>query len=272
MRIQAAVIPLLLAACGSPPVMGGVPADYRAPGGTSDSGAGLPCDVARLLRTNCSTCHSRPPTGGAPQALLTRDDLLAPSPSEPGKTNALASLERMQSAARPMPPSGLLPASDVGAFSAWVGAGTPAGTCGADGGTTDPPAQCTSGSYWRGGENANMAPGRACIACHAQEDEGPRYTIAGTLYPTLHEPNDCNGTPAATVVVTDANGQTYTLRPAASGNFAYRGAMRFPVRVKVTSGTAERPMIAQLAASPVDCNACHTQYGTQGAPGRIRVP
>lgn len=29
--------------------------------------------------------------------------------------------------------------------------------------------------------------------CHTAEREGPRYPITGTLYPTGHEPNDCNG-------------------------------------------------------------------------------
>ena len=40
--------------------------------------------------------------------------------------------------------------------------------------------------------SADMNPGRACITCHSTMN-GPSLTIAGTVYPSAHEPNLCNG-------------------------------------------------------------------------------
>ena len=47
---------------------------------------------------------------------------------------------------------------------------------------------------WTGGNrgSADMNPGRACITCHSTMN-GPSLTIAGTVYPTAHEPDLCNG-------------------------------------------------------------------------------
>jgi uncharacterized membrane protein len=39
-----------------------------------------------------------------------------------------------------------------------------------------------------------MHPGGACITCHTIKG-GPAFKVAGTVFPTLHEPNDCNGDP-----------------------------------------------------------------------------
>jgi hypothetical protein len=69
-----------------------------------------------------------------------------------------------------------------------------------------------------------MFSGRACIDCHTREDDddAPSFAVAGTLYPTGREPNDCDGTPSTqgfSVVVTDAVGRVYTLQPNRAGNF-----------------------------------------------------
>lgn len=65
-----------------------------------------------------------------------------------------------------------------------------------------------------------MHPGLECIGCHQREGEGPRFDIAGTVYPTAHEPDDCNGTGSGiTVVITDSTGRQLSLQTTAVGNF-----------------------------------------------------
>jgi hypothetical protein len=98
-------------------------------------------------------------------------------------------------------------------------------------------------------------------------------SIAGTLYPTGHEPNLCNGvngTTGARVVIVDAANRTVTLTPNAAGNFMYTGTISTPYHAKVTYQGRER--IMPVAQTSGDCNSCHTQTGANGAPGRITLP
>ena len=91
-----------------------------------------------------------------------------------------------------------------------------------------------------------MNPGRACITCHSTMN-GPSLTIAGTVYPSAHEPDLCNGangTNGARVVITGADGQTLTLTPGTSGNFNSRTAVKTPFKAKVTYMGRERAMAA----------------------------
>jgi hypothetical protein len=90
---------------------------------------GLPCDVELLLASRCATCHSRKPTGGAPMALVTYDDLAKPSLGDPKKTVAELSLARVRSQDRPMPPGSPLPTATLAPFVAWVEAGAPKSRC-----------------------------------------------------------------------------------------------------------------------------------------------
>jgi hypothetical protein len=124
------------------------------------------------------------------------------------------------------------------------------------------------------GENDRMRPGEACIACHTSEGEGPRYAIAGTLFPTGHEPDDCNGLPGEPgglkVIITDANGQEHELTPNSVGNFFLGGNLATPYTAKVVSDAGERLMLTPQQDG--DCNKCHTADGISGAPGRVVVP
>jgi hypothetical protein len=124
---------------------------------------------------------------------------------------------------------------------------------------------------WTGGnrESSLMHPGDACIACHST-GEGPRFAFGGTVYPTGHEPDDCNGATSASVVVTDANGQVITRTTNAAGNFSYSGAIAFPIHAKVVTASGERAMVNAVPSG--DCNSCHTQTGAMMAPGRITLP
>ncbi len=135
---------------------------------------------------------------------------------------------------------------------------------------------CTRGETWDGGNasSARMNPGTACIACHARSDAAV-FTAAGTVYPTLHEPDLCFGVvmdaaDPVTVEVTDAQGRTAMMGTNSGGNFYHRLALTPPLRVAVRRGGAVREMRA--AAPHGDCNACHSERGREGAPGRLRAP
>jgi hypothetical protein len=129
---------------------------------------------------------------------------------------------------------------------------------------------CTSKTTWKSGENQNMRPGEACIACHAT-NKGPDFNVAGTVYPTGHEPNDCNGKGGVTIVITDAKGTVRNLTVNSVGNFSFTGTLSMPYTAKVTTSSgATRAMVT--AQSSGDCNSCHTEKGANGAPGRIVVP
>jgi hypothetical protein len=97
-------------------------------------------------------------------------------------------------------------------------------------------------------------------------------TIAGTVYPTAHEPDDCDGVSGGDVqvVITDAAGKTLTLSVNAAGNFYSSATITMPFNAKVVSGTKERAM--QAARSTGDCNTCHTASGTNTTPGEASAP
>jgi hypothetical protein len=244
-------------------------------GAGSGADTGLPCDVQQLLENRCIGCHM----SKSPPALLTLADLLAPSVSDPSKSMAAESLARMRSAASPMPPPPAEPPTpeEIQVFAAWVASSTPKGVpcTGGDAGAPAPyatPSVCTSGKTWRGGNDgsSSMHPGGVCLTCHSMQG-GPAYKIAGTVYPTAHEPNDCDGVAnALTVVVTGADGTTTSLPVNSVGNFYSRSGVVAPFHVKVTDGTKERAMTEAVTAG--DCNSCHTEQGANGAPGRIMAP
>jgi hypothetical protein len=246
------------------------------------AGGTLPCNIQTLLATRCDSCHGAMPSGGAPRSLVTYGDLTKPDISNASMTEAQIALARMQSTTSPMPPApaAAATATEIAALQTWISAGYPSGSCGGDAGP--PPAPdplnasptCTSKTTWNGGTEGSsvMEPGQACISCHSR-GEGPRFTIAGTLYPTGHEPNNCNGVNGGgmKVVVTDSKGATVTMTPNGAGNFYSNTGLTPPMHAKVVNGSGvERVMSATLATG--DCNSCHTQSGGSSAPGRITVP
>jgi hypothetical protein len=258
--------------------------------GGNAAASGLPCDLANFLMARCQTCHSNPPIAGAPMPLVTYGDLVAPAKSDPAKSAAAMALTRMQDTTRPMPPppATRASASEIAQVSTWISSGQPRGTCAtvpaADGGTGgvtgadagnpfNTPPVCTSGRTSTVAEGANMAPGQACIACHAT-NEAPDFTIAGTVYPSAHEPNNCVDAVAsaagATVVIVDAANRTLTLAVNAVGSFYSTTPITTPFRAKVVVGTSERVMGTPQTTG--DCNGCHTQNGANSAPGRILLP
>jgi hypothetical protein len=234
---------------------------------------GVPCAIETTLSTYCWSCHGVTPS--APSRLVTYGDLTAPSVANGSVSEAEEALTRMKASTSPMPPSGPKP-------SAWVSASTPKGAkcggTGSDAGASIPedaapppnpyntPLQCTSNKKWTSGTGSTMRPGDACGRCH-------NINIAGTVYPTAHEPTNCYGIAGgSTVVVTDAKNKTVNITVNSAGNFLYSSStvLTAPYTVKVISGSKTRAMSAK--APNGDCNSCHTATGSQSAPGRIMAP
>jgi hypothetical protein len=225
--------------------------------------------------------------------LVTYANLMAPAVTAPSLRVADLCLTRMKDPTKTMPPAPAVPpsAAEIATFESWVAAGAPS-TCasgggsggagnGADASSPDAlgPIVCTSNQHWaqanRG--SSSMRPGGACISCHAMSGgEAPAFVVAGTVYPTAREPDDCNGingtTSATTVVIVDANNRSTSVPVNAVGNFYMQTStpVALPFRAKVVRGGAERAMLTPQMTG--DCNSCHTQDGANGAPGRIVAP
>lgn len=268
---------------GSSVVPPGSEPEPTGPAGTGLA-TGLPCDVQGILENRCIACHG----SDDPPPLLDYDDLEAPSKKDPTKSMAEVALDEMR--AKTMPPTPAVPAEEdeIASFEAWIDAGTPRNprACtdpppdgGADGGAdagVDAGPKCTSGQLWTDGDEGSprMNPGEACNACHQQQG-GPNLRIGGTVYPTLHEPDDCVGSappPQLRVIVTDSRNRVFDMQVNASGNFLTRNGdrPRPPLRAVVTNGQQTRAMVGTVTSG--DCNSCHTVNGTNGAPGRIMAP
>lgn len=262
-----------------PPDLAGNDSGIVAPPGTD-----LPCEINKLLQTRCASCHGQPPKG-SPLSLVNYDDLAAKSTKDNTKTVAERALIRMQDPASPMPPGAgvTVPQAELTAFQAWVTAKQPKTTC-----MVMPPKDplnadpiCTSMITWMGRPSATMQPGKTCIDCHTKSGKkgAPLFLIAGTVYPTGHEPDGCVGgvqpAPKGPIIVeiTDKNGKVTKLTANSNGNFMHdptAGAIALPYTAKVTYDGRERVMNAPQMSG--DCNGCHTQAGSGYAPGRITLP
>lgn len=199
-----------------------------------------------------------------------------------------------------MPPGDPMSAAAIAIVEDWVLAGMPEGDC--ETMNVDDPLLtadpiCTSMDMWpamadevQGKNRSEMFPGMPCIDCHENpgkygfDDNGRAFALAGTIFPTGHEPDRCAGAPGGSIPdlaihIEDANGKKWDLRPDASGNFSIRSTdpVAFPYSAKVVSADGERVMVGKVSNG--DCNLCHTQDGSKGpnptdpaAPGRIVPP
>jgi mono/diheme cytochrome c family protein len=103
-----------------------------------DAGSASFCEVAALLRENCSMCHGAALAFGAPMQLVSWDDLAAEAPRTRGRNTRELALERIKSDASPMPPAPLARVSpaEIELFERWVKAGAPRAECQGDAGVT----------------------------------------------------------------------------------------------------------------------------------------
>ena len=221
------------------------------------------------MSARCWACHGETPTTVGIPSLTSVAAFMAPSRTDPSQAIGAVALARMQSDHQPDAAA----AGDGGdrrrdRGDLQLGRGRLSGGSGCS-------PICTSGKTWQEGNEGSpeMNPGMACIQCHAASDEGPRFSIAGTIYPTAHEPDLCDGAPPASgaqVIITGADGRTLTLAPNAAGNFFSETAVAAPYRARVVTAAGERAMTA--AQTSGDCNSCHSLAGANGAPGRIMLP
>ncbi len=153
-----------------------------------------------------------------------------------------------------------------------AGAVTLGSGCGGSNSETVSTDVCASGQRWTGGDEESelMHPGRDCIECHTREGEGPKYTVAGTVYAQANQADDCFGVTGVSVEVTDANKQVIQLTSNEAGNFFTTQQIAFPYTVKVLSGGKENKMVAAQGTGA--CGSCHTQQGANAAPGRVLAP
>jgi hypothetical protein len=245
-----------------------------------------------MLVSKCAACHGTVPLTGLP-SLVSYANLTAPSKTDPSKSNAALALTRVQNATSPMPPAPgtRATASEMASLQDFIAQGYPKASCATGGGSgggssgsggapsMDPLLAmpiCSSMTSWSSGNegSASMNPGMPCISCHKNSGgEGPTFSIAGTVYPTGHEPDRCNskaGTDGARIVITGADGKMLTLTPNSVGNFSSTSQIKMPYQAKVTYQGRERSMLG--AQTSGDCNSCHSQSGTSMAPGRITLP
>lgn len=273
-------------------------------GGSGGSGTlpgDLPCDVATVLADHCTTCHGVTPSGGATFSLASRADLLREL--SPGQTAVARSIARMQLASAPMPPSTFPAAApaDITVLEQWVAAGTPTGTCMA--GSPDagpPPLTCLSQSTWTSGNlpSDDMNPGLACQACHlgrnvrgqnpTLESQPERaYLFMGTVFRGPFERDLCNaalpGDVEVEIIGSDGLTITRMLARAGSGNFFSDGERPRSDRLLLVGDGVALPYTAKVRANGQvremrtpqmsgDCNDCHGERGSGGAPGRIVTP
>lgn len=74
--------------------------------------------IRSIINSNCTGCHSNPPTNNAPMPLTTYLDVR-------GAVETLNLLGRINSTTNPMPPTGQLPAGTRQLIEDWVDLGMP---------------------------------------------------------------------------------------------------------------------------------------------------
>lgn len=141
---------------------------------------------------------------------------------------------------------------------------------GEDGGATATPESCSLDVAPSVEEGPTMSPGGDCIGCHADNGEGPRYVVAGTVMGAADDGQGCLGVSGAIVRIVDAKGVTHDLSTNSVGNFFGSQSIATPYTAKVIRGTVERSMAT--AQTDTNCASCHTAEGRGGAPGRILAP
>lgn len=117
-----------------------------------------------------------------------------------------------------------------------------------------------------------MMPGSDCLQCHGYagaEEDGPPWTVAGTVYGTAQGTGA--GVRGAAIHLTDATGRAVTLYSQAVGNFYLADGLAFPLQVSVERDGVTHPMAAPVAYGDRGCNRCHFA-GSTLAPGALFAP
>lgn len=111
-----------------------------------------------------------------------------------------------------------------------------------------------------GGEGGTMLPGANCLACHTSGGgEAPKFTAAGTVFTDIDGSGKSSN---ATVYLTDANGQSVTLSTNSAGNFYTTKSLTFPLTAEVDKGGFTMAMGSEISTGA--CNSCHQCGGQAG--------
>jgi hypothetical protein len=244
---------------GKAPLDAGKLPDGGTPPPGDAGGNCVPSNVATMLASLCTGCHSDPPVNGSLAGLVTYADLMATAHEDATKNEAQLSLSRMQNSASPMPPGALPPSADATILQDWINAGYPGSCTSADGGppppppppptsvfTGAPPFSCTTGS-----DSHNA--GRNCLGCH-------NFNFGGTVVD-----GSGNAVAGAEVRVVDSAGVATSICTGPSGTFHIGGSsdnapvpVTWPARVGVRNATVKQDMVTALAtASAGGCSSCH---------------
>lgn len=122
------------------------------------------------------------------------------------------------------------------------------------------------GEHPNGGNPAKVA----CLSCHVQGGEGPRFFAGGTVY------KDTAATipaPQVEVRFRDGAGNTFSTYTDALGNFlvtageATSAGITFPLQVGARDATSTKLMSASITSGDCNSAACHG-----GAQGFVHVP
>jgi hypothetical protein len=127
------LIALALAACSSSTTPGDTDSGTTPGTDTGPVARGeLPCDVLDVVAARCLTCHTRPPSFGAPMALVDQTDFHADALTVPTERVYQRAMARIHSTTAPMPPitAPALDAAQLATLDAWLGAGAPARAAG----------------------------------------------------------------------------------------------------------------------------------------------
>jgi hypothetical protein len=107
-------------------------------------------------------------------------------------------------------------------------------------------------------------PGQPCLTCHGSDGPGsPEMAVGGTVFDVR---NSQNGASGATVVLTDATGDSR--RPITNGRGNFYIFKRewdpvFPLRVEVDYGGASKKMTSRIGRDG-SCATCHVGSGGSG--------
>lgn len=130
-----------------------------------------------------------------------------------------------------------------------------------------------------GGEGAGfetgplMRPGEDCLFCHGDKTDypkAPRWSLAGTVFPTKSAAVD-EGVEGAVVVISTADGNELSrLTTNAAGNFYTSISLpeQYRVAVEYEGERIEMPCTPPTGG----CAKCHDRPALGSAPGRIFVP
>jgi hypothetical protein len=158
--------------------------------------------------------------------------------------------------------------SDANAEDAWVAPAPDAGDIACGSAST-----CTSGMMSTTHPSPGHYAGEACNACHAvQALSTAPFAACGTVFPTCHEPDQCNGLLGVMIEITDPDANVVaTMTTNAAGNFVDTRQL-LPPSFGATLTYAGRQAHTTTPHGDGDCNGCHTESGANGAAGRLFVP